>query len=209
MSTTTETRGALRTSARLAEPFAGSWSPTATACSGRSTTPKRSCRTYILRRGAPYTVSKAAPRADVAVSDRYACVRQGGSASQASPIALGARPARLDAAGRNSGGTGRSGMAAAGTRFAAGRHAGHDPAAVVVARHTMRLAFVAALQVLPPQQRAVLILRDVLQWRAAEVGAHCWTSASQRSIAHCSGHMRACQPITTPWLNRRSPDNAS
>jgi RNA polymerase sigma-70 factor (TIGR02960 family) len=44
-----------------------------------------------------------------------------------------------------------------------------DPAAVVVARHTMRLAFIAAMQVLPPQQRAVLILRDVLQWRSAEV----------------------------------------
>jgi RNA polymerase sigma-70 factor (TIGR02960 family) len=44
-----------------------------------------------------------------------------------------------------------------------------DPAAVVVSRHTMRLAFIAAMQVLPPQQRAVLILRDVLQWRSAEV----------------------------------------
>ena len=44
-----------------------------------------------------------------------------------------------------------------------------DPAAVVASRETIRLAFIAALQYLPTRQRAVLILRDVLAWRAAEV----------------------------------------
>jgi RNA polymerase sigma-70 factor (ECF subfamily) len=44
-----------------------------------------------------------------------------------------------------------------------------DPATIVEERDTIRLAFVAALQHLPPRQRAVVILRDVLAMRAAEV----------------------------------------
>lgn len=44
-----------------------------------------------------------------------------------------------------------------------------DPADAVASRASMRLALVAALQYLPPRQRAILLLRDVLAWRAAEV----------------------------------------
>jgi RNA polymerase sigma-70 factor, ECF subfamily len=44
-----------------------------------------------------------------------------------------------------------------------------DPATALATRGSLRLAFVAAMQYLPPRQRAVLILRDVLDWSAAEV----------------------------------------
>jgi len=50
------------------------------------------------------------------------------------------------------------------------RSEGTDPAVALMSRETLRLAFVAAMQFLPARQRAILILREVLQWSAAEVG---------------------------------------
>lgn len=53
-----------------------------------------------------------------------------------------------------------------------------DPSVIAESREAVRLAFIAALQYLPPRQRAVLVLREVLQWKAAEVGEAVGTSTA-------------------------------
>jgi RNA polymerase sigma-70 factor (ECF subfamily) len=79
-----------------------------------------------------------------------------------------------------------------------------DPAAIVAAREGLRLALVASLQYLPPRQRAVLVLRDVLEFPAAEVAVMLGTttasvkSALQRARGRLEELAPAADQVTEP-----------
>ncbi|ADB48797.1 RNA polymerase subunit sigma-70 [Conexibacter woesei] len=81
---------------------------------------------------------------------------------------------------------------------------GEEPAAVVVARETIELAFLAVIQLLPARQRAVTILRDVLDWSAAEtadalgISVAAANSALQRARATLAERAERERPVAQP-----------
>jgi RNA polymerase sigma-70 factor (ECF subfamily) len=86
--------------------------------------------------------------------------------------------------------------------------AGADPGEIVSDRESIRLALIAALQHLPPRQRAVMILRDVLRWKASEVAdvLNTTTVAVNSTLQRARAALEQAQPIADEVVEPTAPD---
>jgi RNA polymerase sigma-70 factor (ECF subfamily) len=83
-----------------------------------------------------------------------------------------------------------------------------DPASIVAARQSLRLAVIAAMQNLPPRQRAVLVLREVLAWRASEVAEllDTTTTAVNSILQRARAQIDQAAPVADEIMEPTTPE---
>jgi RNA polymerase sigma-70 factor (ECF subfamily) len=82
-----------------------------------------------------------------------------------------------------------------------------DPAAIVAAREGLRLALIASLQYLPPRQRAVLMLRDVLDFPTADIAAMLGTTTAsvKSALQRARGRLKELAPAQDQIIEPSAP----